>query len=779
MKKLSLLVLFVSWAVLSQTPDLLGIASYGGYNANGFIYSIYNGNIQHIHDFVSVDQKGKYPRNALVEYNGLYYGVANGGAHAVGVIFSYDATTHQVTDLYHFDRSSGYFPSSVLTVYDDKLYGATAKGGAADAGTIFSFDPASGDFQTLYELTGTSQGHRIMGFVANNDVLYGVTKFGGNNNNDGVLFSFDLTTNIYSVLHDFTYSSAGKVARFTIPIFYNNALYGVLYYGSRLYKYDLSTGSLSILHTFSSSTGYYPTGRLVLDGGIIYGLTKRGGTHNHGSIYRYDIDNDNMSDIYQFVSIEPELGGFIKTGNLLVGISNYYSSSINGGIYTFDLGTNTINNYGTFIGYGTNYNYLTPLGNNKFIGIRNYAGSNFNGEIFEADLTANSIQTTFNFNLSPNGSVPWGRMELASNGKIYGVTRGGGQHGSGIVFEIDQNANFQKIFECTQNRYSTLHKVTIYNDKIYFIGYDKIISIDVNTHQSNIEATLPVYANVPLLLASNGKMYTVISDDRMIEFDPVTGSYSQYSTTGLEYASGELTEYNAKIYYTVDYSENNYNGVFYGALVSFDTNTKTFQVEKDFDDISGMSYYFYNSKNALTVLNNKLYGATSSGGAYGEGTLYELNPATGNFTVLQDVVYHNFFGQKFLPVGNYTLLGTYGDKIVAYNLQNNTQQVVKDLSPEVYSSFASLIDLSGSSVESEILTHFSIYPNPAVDFVNVISLDDKYAVDKINLIGVDGKVHITTGKTDRIDVSRLSKGVYILQILLKNGSRVKQLILKE
>ena len=779
MKKLFLLLLFWSYVIIAQTPDLLGLSSYDGYNGNGFVYTLQNGNIEHLYDFVSVDQKGRFPQYGLVEFNGEYYGVAYGGANAVGVIFKYNPGTQEVSSVYDFDRNSGYLPVSALTLYNDKLYGATSKGGASDTGTIFSFDPASGTYETLYEMGDDYvDGYKINGFIAGNDILYGVTRYGGNNTG-GVLFSFDLNTNNYTVLHHFDMQAEGRVDRFTLPVLYNDVIYGVLYYKNKFYKYDLNTQTFSILHTFDSSAEYGPVGKLVADASGIYGITVKGGTANDGGIYKYDPVNNSMTILHTFDMVSPDWGGLIKSGDKLVGISNYNSNSPYGGVYTYDLNTGTYNDYLSFTNNRSAYNFLADEGNNKFLGLRVYAGSALAGEIFEADLSTDSYNVVFNFNVAPEGASPWGRLELADNGNFYGVTRGGGQNGSGVVYEISSSGNFQKIYDSSQPVTSSLLKATLYNDKVYVVEFDKIVGIDINTHQSNVEASLPSRTYMPLLPASNGKMYTLTFYGNMIEFDPATGNISEFPNSEIKYVSGELTEYNGKLYAMPHYYQNNTSNPYLGALVSFDLNTQTFAVESEFDSTTGTFATYSSSHNALTLLNDKLYGTTNIMGANDEGVLFVYDPATGNLSVLQDLMYDNVFGQKLLPVGNQTLLGTFGDKIVAFDLQTNTQQVIEDLSPEIYTSFSSLVDLSNTAVNDEMMSHFSVYPNPAVDFINIVSKDDKYAVQQITLTGTTGKQVLKTTQAGKIDVSRLPKGLYVLQVKLQNGSGFNKLILKK
>ncbi|SDI36804.1 Por secretion system C-terminal sorting domain-containing protein [Chryseobacterium jejuense] len=70
----------------------------------------------------------------------------------------------------------------------------------------------------------------------------------------------------------------------------------------------------------------------------------------------------------------------------------------------------------------------------------------------------------------------------------------------------------------------------------------------------------------------------------------------------------------------------------------------------------------------------------------------------------------------------------------------------------------------------------SVYPNPSTDFITIASKED---VKTVTISSPEGKTVLTTENTGKIDVSKLSKGVYILQGALKNGTVVSKKIIKK
>jgi len=63
-------------------------------------------------------------------------------------------------------------------------------------------------------------------------------------------------------------------------------------------------------------------------------------------------------------------------------------------------------------------------------------------------------------------------------------------------------------------------------------------------------------------------------------------------------------------------------------------------------------------------------------------------------------------------------------------------------------------------------TDILVFPNPTSQFITIKS---DQMVEKVNLYSVDGKLILTTTQTNHIDISKLSLGVIIVEVYLKNG----------
>lgn len=73
-------------------------------------------------------------------------------------------------------------------------------------------------------------------------------------------------------------------------------------------------------------------------------------------------------------------------------------------------------------------------------------------------------------------------------------------------------------------------------------------------------------------------------------------------------------------------------------------------------------------------------------------------------------------------------------------------------------------------------TDVSIYPNPTSDFINIKSPID---VMSITLFSVDGRKLFENHKENKIDISAYNTGIYILNIVLKDGTSFKHKIIKK
>jgi len=196
--------------IQASNEKLYGMATYGGTSDCGvlFEYDLSTDTFTKKLDFDG-SNTGQYPYGSLIEAaNGNFYGMTSiGGVSNEGVLFEYNLTTDTYTKKIDFDGSTkGRYPyGSILEAANGKLYGLTSFGGIYDMGVLFEYDLATDTYTKKIDFNGTDLGNQpyytslIQG---SNEKLYGMTRLGGDYNY-GVLFEYDITTEILTKKLDF------------------------------------------------------------------------------------------------------------------------------------------------------------------------------------------------------------------------------------------------------------------------------------------------------------------------------------------------------------------------------------------------------------------------------------------------------------------------------------------------------------------------------------------------------------------------------------------------
>ena len=378
-KKITLLLLLIllgSAVSMAQTYELWGTTTGGGQNGKGTIFKTdgAGNNHQVIHDF----SVGQYPTGfLLLASDGIIYGTTRFGGDSTnyGTIFSIDPKNGQFTKLYDFVKKNGLQPhGNLVEGASGILYGTAAGGSSGDGGVIFSYNPANGTYTKLYSFgTGKDGKNPTTGLeLAWDGKYYGATKFGGKNN-QGVIYSFDAATNVYSKRLDLSHSKTGTgPSGKLVQGFQGNKdlLYGVNHNGGTsnlgtLFILNLKKNTLTVKHNFTNKSGSAPYGPILeTTNGIVYGMTHRGGKYDKGVIYRYGYYLNDYKVKHNFNDTHGRApsGGFILASNgKLYGLTygSNVKPAVNGTLIEYDTLTNTVTKKVEFSGI----NGFRPRGN--------------------------------------------------------------------------------------------------------------------------------------------------------------------------------------------------------------------------------------------------------------------------------------------------------------------------------------------------------------------------------------------------------------------------------
>ena len=379
----------------------------------------------------------------------LYGTTLLGGAFGRGSVFALipDGNGgYAYSVLHEFRGPDGAEPGSALLLASNgSLYGTTGAGGAFEYGTVYRID--RGDrLTTLHSFDGTDGAGPSGSLIqATDGHFYGLTFTGGGPANGGTFYRMDEDGNVTRV-HAFE-PPEGMHPRDEPVEGTDGAFYGVtsdggndFYDAGTVFRVDAS-GKLTTLHEFGYFDGANPYGGLVVAAdGNLYGTTITG-MGNSGTLFR--IDALGLTVLHEFDSSEGGSRSHLLRGSdgFLYGTNASYPG---GSVYRTDLAgvVTTVKAFG--FGDGAIASALLiedPEG--QFLAV----GSAPNGHGSVMRITETGTVTTLHEFLGRDGFYPMGTLLQASDGKIYGITNGGGDDNSGIVYRADPSGLFEIIKE--------------------------------------------------------------------------------------------------------------------------------------------------------------------------------------------------------------------------------------------------------------------------------------------------------------------------------------------
>jgi uncharacterized repeat protein (TIGR03803 family) len=178
-----------------------GTTVAGGADSSGVLYSFDPATNTYTKLFDFTDSTGTDPIGELTQLSdGKLYGTCErNGPDSGGVIYSFDPVTHAYEILFPFGTNTGYAPwhCKLIQAPDGNLYGCTAYGGSASGGVLFRFNPVSKAYDMLHDFNYYSGGSPFGKVAYVNGKIYGTTR--AYTGQYGMIFSYDLATNTFNV----------------------------------------------------------------------------------------------------------------------------------------------------------------------------------------------------------------------------------------------------------------------------------------------------------------------------------------------------------------------------------------------------------------------------------------------------------------------------------------------------------------------------------------------------------------------------------------------------
>src|SRR5579862_650890 len=337
-------------------------------------------------------------------------------------------------------------------------------------GTIFQIMPNGAGYAVDHFFTGTkSDGsdpqHNSMTLVGT--VLYGTTLTGGQHNNGSIFGINDDGTGYSSpVLFDFPTSAANNAGDMPFSNFVavGSVLYGMASEGGHnggltgngvIFSFDTTSNTYTRIHSFDGSNGFDPRGQLILDpnGKTFYGMTPVGGGANVGVVFSYNFAKNKYKVLHEFAcpnngapmciannnGASPDHGTLVQSNSSLFGLTTMGGKYGNGALFSMQTdgshfkilqnfgkgGTNDgINPYGSLLLNGTVLYGTTRLG-----------GSKGNGTVFQINTDGTNYDRIWEFQPAPDAAKPIDNVILLDN-TLFGMTEAGGQCGNGAIFAL-------------------------------------------------------------------------------------------------------------------------------------------------------------------------------------------------------------------------------------------------------------------------------------------------------------------------------------------------------
>jgi uncharacterized repeat protein (TIGR03803 family) len=412
--------------ILDSAGNLYGTTYGGGTYKGGTVFELTpqagGGWTENV--LYSFDRAHPYA-GLIFDADGNLYGTTKkGGRHKGGTVFKLTPQAGggdwKEKVLYTFTGYSGGAIPYAGLIFDraGNLYGTTQRGGTYDNGTAFELSPLAGGGWTenvlysfgngvdgfqpgaglIFDAVGNLYGTTYLGGTYNNGTVFELTPQGGGGWTENVLYSFNNNGTDAGFPH-------GGVIFDAAGSLYGTTRAGGAHNAGAVFELTPQAGggwTEKVLYSFKNNgtDAFNPLAGLIFDGaGNLYGTTSRGGIHDYGTVFELTpTAGEGWTEKVLYSFGNGTDGGYPEAGLLFDGAGNLYGTTVSGGTYT----------------YGTVFELIPQAG---------------------GGWTENVLHS---FGNGTDGANPTGLIADGA-GNLYGTTVGGG-YGSGTVFELTPQA---------------------------------------------------------------------------------------------------------------------------------------------------------------------------------------------------------------------------------------------------------------------------------------------------------------------------------------------------
>jgi uncharacterized repeat protein (TIGR03803 family) len=639
--------------IVDSSGNVYGTTNSAGSGAGGTVFEIPSGssNINVLATFSSSSGYGPYAGLVRDSAGNLYGTTTSGGANGDGTVFELASGGNSITPLASFNGTNGSDPNDALVIDSSgNLYGTTVNGGPNSDGAAFEVAAGSGTITTLASFNGTNgnqpRGKLTMDSSGN---LYGTTYSGGANSDGNI---FELTPHTSSQLAFTSVPSsitAGTAQSINVSVEDT---------GGTTVTNDTSTVTLSIASGPSGGTIGGTTSVSAVAGVATFsGLTfTKAGTYTltaaaNGltSATSTTITVTAASASKLAIVQQPTTGSTYHTlGSIVVNVEDQYGNLVTGNTATVTLSSTTTLSGTTSV--------AAVAGVATFSNVWVASSGSFTLTAASSGLTSAStssiavspegLTTLVSLN-NTTGKNPQMGLIMDSSGNLYGTaTAGGSGTGGGTAFEVAAGTHAVTVLESGGAPYSGL--VMDSSGNLYgttttggTYGDGSIYEIPAGTSNATTLASFngtngEIPANF-MVIDSSGNLYGVAStggansDGTVFELahgsSTITLLASFNGTNGRVPYGGVVLDSSGNLYGTAESGGASGDGTIW----EVNAGSGTITVLASFNGTNGAAP---NLTNLVRDSSGDLYGTTNGGGAYGDGAVFELPHGSSTITAL-------------------------------------------------------------------------------------------------------------------------------------------------
>lgn len=661
---------------------------------------------------------GAYPLGQFALSSGVLYGFTEYGVNGAGSLIKVSAAG-TVATLNNFTggATSPYTPNSGPVISGTTLYGTSIYGGTNNIGVIFK-STLTGTISVLHSFTGgaTDGAYGYSGVILGSDGnLYGTT-YNGGTKNQGTVYQYNLSTNVFTILHSFD-STVDAYLPFTgLCEGPDGYLYGTVYYATGfnggIYRVKKDGTSYSFIHGFGGAdpAGYYPRCDLVkASNGKLYGTCTNGGANGIGTIIAVDPAGNagagSVSLVWTFDGYTGSTPGndyansmqyrlAIGAGTAIYGIARYGGTYGYGTIFKLDTSTGLV----TLVVGHTQQTGNTTSGPLTLNGTTLYGGGYYAGTTASSGAGGAPNGVGSFFSCTTTGTLkllhsffirdlrnPQDSPTVQIGGFLYGTALYGGQEDQGAIYKISAtgpsytytllhsfNSNLQEghypyqgLFKAADGAlYGSTYSGGIYGyGTIYKISTAGVFTI-LHHFRGNLEG-YDCFRKFTQGAGTDKNLYGICNLGGtnnvgcIFKIDTAGKNYQvihYFHASDGNYPHSELTVEKDGSGNTKYIYGTTYSGGAhnYGVLFRVTPKGDSYTDLHDFDAPTGAYGSYYGGP--IPEVSGVLYGTTYQGGTSSNGVFYKYDTTTSTYTVLHN--FNNGAGEGYYPCGGLTMDGS-------------------------------------------------------------------------------------------------------------------------